>query len=44
MGTTEGAARGGFALLDSKTFEVKGLWGGEKNTVPFGYDMWYKPK
>eukprot|EP00921_Rhytidocystis_pertsovi_P012592 GHVQ01020494.1.p1 GENE.GHVQ01020494.1~~GHVQ01020494.1.p1 ORF type:complete len:376 (+),score=21.64 GHVQ01020494.1:331-1458(+) len=44
MGDAEGSAKGSFLLLDSQTFELRGLWGKENPVVqPFGYDFWYKP-
>src|SRR2546423_528803 len=38
----EGA--GGFAVLDAKTFEIKGRWenGGERPAL--NYDFWYQPR
>jgi len=41
MGNKEGAAEGGFVLLDEE-FKVKGRW--EKKGTPFGYDFWYQPR
>jgi methanethiol oxidase len=40
----EGNAAGGFAVLDAKTFALKGRWenGGER--PPFNYDFWYQPR
>jgi selenium-binding protein 1 len=44
LGDADGNAAGGFAVLDAKTFEVKGRWenGGER--PPFNYDFWYQPR
>ena len=44
LGDAEGNAPGGFAVLDAKTFEVKGRWenGGER--PPYNYDFWYQPR
>jgi selenium-binding protein 1 len=44
LGDAEGNGAGGFAVLDAKTFEVKGRWenGGER--PPFNYDFWYQPR
>jgi methanethiol oxidase len=44
LGDADGNASGGFAVLDAKTFEVKGRWenGGER--PPFNYDFWYQPR
>jgi methanethiol oxidase len=44
LGDADGNAAGGFAVLDAKTFEVKGRWenGGEHPT--FNYDFWYQPR
>jgi len=44
LGDADGNGAGGFAVLDAKTFEVKGRWenGGER--PPFNYDFWYHPR
>uniref|UniRef100_A0A7M4EMX9 Methanethiol oxidase n=1 Tax=Crocodylus porosus TaxID=8502 RepID=A0A7M4EMX9_CROPO len=44
IGEPSGNGKGGFILLDGKTFEVKGNW--EKgNKIPaLGYDFWYQPR
>jgi methanethiol oxidase len=44
LGDLEGKGAGGFAVLDARTFEVKGRWedGGER--PPFNYDFWYQPR
>ncbi len=44
VGDAEGRGAGGFAVLDARTFEVKGRWedGGEK--PPMNYDFWYQPR
>jgi selenium-binding protein 1 len=44
LGDAEGNAAGGFAVLDAKTFELKGRWenGGER--PPMNYDFWYQPR
>jgi selenium-binding protein 1 len=44
LGDAEGNGACGFAVLDAKTFEVKGRWenGGER--PPFNYDFWYQPR
>jgi selenium-binding protein 1 len=44
LGDADGNAAGGFAVLDARTFEVKGRWenGGER--PPFNYDFWYQPR
>ena len=44
LGDSDGNAAGGFAVLDAKTFDVKGRWenGGER--PPFNYDFWYQPR
>jgi methanethiol oxidase len=44
LGDADGGGAGGFAVLDARTFEVKGRWenGGEK--PPFNYDFWYLPR
>jgi selenium-binding protein 1 len=44
LGDATGGGAGGFAVLDAKTFEIKGRWenGGER--PPFNYDFWYQPR
>ncbi len=44
LGDAEGNGAGGFAVLDAKTFEVKGRWenGGEHPSLM--YDFWYQPR
>jgi selenium-binding protein 1 len=44
LGDRDGGGEGGFAVLDAKTFEVKGRWenGGEKPSL--NYDFWYQPR
>ena len=44
LGDADGNATCGFAVLDAKTFEVKGRWenGGERPAM--NYDFWYQPR
>jgi selenium-binding protein 1 len=44
LGDRDGNGAGGFAVLDARTFEVKGRWedGGER--PPLNYDFWYQPR
>ena len=44
LGDADGNATCGFAVLDSKTFDIKGRWenGGER--PPMNYDFWYQPR
>jgi len=44
LGDSDGGGGGGFAVLDAKTFEVKGRWenGGPKPSL--NYDFWYQPR
>src|SRR3954447_9986205 len=44
LGDREGAGAGGFAVLDARSFEVKGRWenGGERPAL--NYDFWYQPR
>ena len=35
---------GGFAVLDARTFEVKGRWENGGALPPFNYDFWYQPR
>ena len=39
-----GNGSGGFAVLDAKTFEVKGRWENGGGTPPLNYDFWYQPR
>jgi selenium-binding protein 1 len=40
MGDEEGKPKGGFIVLDCKSYEVVGNW--EKTPAPLGYDFWYQ--
>ncbi|MGH2751213.1 MAG: selenium-binding protein SBP56-related protein [Actinomycetota bacterium] len=44
LGDRDGNAACGFAVLDARTFEIKGRWenGGER--PPMNYDFWYQPR
>jgi selenium-binding protein 1 len=44
LGDAEGKGAGGFAVLDAKTFEVKGRWENGGEAPPFNYDFWYQPR
>jgi len=44
LGDANGAASGGFAVLDSKTFELKGRWENGGDRPPMNYDFWYQPR
>jgi selenium-binding protein 1 len=44
LGDADGNGAGGFAVLDAKTFEVKGRWENGGGTPPFNYDFWYLPR
>jgi selenium-binding protein 1 len=44
LGDAEGNGAGGFAVLDAKTFEVKGRWENGDETPRFNYDFWYQPR
>ncbi|KRX10012.1 hypothetical protein PPERSA_08415 [Pseudocohnilembus persalinus] len=43
MGGKNKEGKGGFLILDGKTFEIKGRWEKDEKTVDFGYDFWYQP-
>jgi selenium-binding protein 1 len=43
MGDDKHNNKGSFLLLDGKTFDIKGIWNGDKS-VEFGYDFWYQPR
>ncbi len=44
LGDADGNGAGGFAVLDAKTFEVKGRWENGGGTPPLNYDFWYQPR
>lgn len=44
MGDPQGAGKGGFVLLDGKTFEITGVWEKDSKPAPYGYDFWYQPR
>ncbi|CAG0912874.1 unnamed protein product [Notodromas monacha] len=43
MGDENGNGKGSFVLLDGNTFEVKGTWEKDQDSLPLGYDFWYQP-
>jgi len=44
LGDAEGNGAGGFAVVDAKTFELKGRWENGTETPRFNYDFWYQPR
>jgi selenium-binding protein 1 len=44
LGDAEGKAAGGFAVIDAKTFELKGRWENGGAVPPMNYDFWYQPR
>jgi selenium-binding protein 1 len=44
LGDAEGKSAGGFAVLDAKTFDVKGRWENGGPKPEFNYDFWYQPR
>ena len=44
LGDVDGNGAGGFAVLDAKTFELKGRWENGGATPRFNYDFWYQPR
>jgi methanethiol oxidase len=44
LGDRDGGGGGGFAVLDAKTFEVKGRWENGGETPRLNYDFWYQPR
>jgi selenium-binding protein 1 len=44
LGDADGNGAGGFAVLDAKSFELKGRWENGGETPPFNYDFWYQPR
>ncbi|XP_072020984.1 methanethiol oxidase-like [Amphiura filiformis] len=41
--TRPGEGKGGFILLDGKTFDVTGNWEAKGHDTQYGYDFWYQP-
>jgi selenium-binding protein 1 len=44
LGDADGNGSGGFAVLDARTFEVKGRWENGGQRPPMNYDFWYQPR
>ena len=44
LGDADGNGACGFAVLDAKTFEVKGRWENGGPHPPINYDFWYQPR
>ena len=44
LGDADGNGAGGFAVLDAKTFEIKGRWENGGGRPGFNYDFWYQPR
>jgi methanethiol oxidase len=44
LGDAHGNGACGFAVLDARTFEVKGRWDDGGPRPPFNYDFWYQPR
>jgi methanethiol oxidase len=44
LGDCDGGGAGGFAVLDARTFEVKGRWENGGGAPSLGYDFWYQPR
>jgi selenium-binding protein 1 len=44
LGDADGNGAGGFAVLDAKSFELKGRWENGGATPPLNYDFWYQPR
>ena len=44
LGDAEGNGAGGFAVLDARSFEVKGRWQNGAQTPALNYDFWYQPR
>ena len=44
LGDADGGGAGGFAVLDAKTFDLKGRWEDGGETPPLNYDFWYQPR
>ena len=44
LGDRDGSGAGGFAVLDARSFEVKGRWENGGGAPALGYDFWYQPR
>ena len=44
LGDADGNRTCGFAVLDAKTFELKGRWEDGGPRPPMNYDFWYQPR
>ena len=44
LGDADGNGACGFAVLDARTFEIKGRWENGGPHPPFNYDFWYQPR
>jgi selenium-binding protein 1 len=44
LGDADGNGAGGFAVIDAKTFELKGRWENGGATPSMNYDFWYQPR
>ena len=44
LGDADGNGACGFAVLDAKTFEIKGRWDDGANGARLNYDFWYQPR
>jgi selenium-binding protein 1 len=44
LGDADGNGACGFAVLDARTFEVKGRWENGRPRPRFNYDFWYQPR
>jgi methanethiol oxidase len=44
LGDADGNGACGFAVMDARTFELKGRWEDGGPRPPFNYDFWYQPR
>ena len=44
LGDADGNGACGFAVLDARTFEIKGRWDKGSNGARLNYDFWYQPR
>ncbi len=44
LGDADGNGAGGFAVIDAKTFEIKGRWENGGPRPAMNYDFWYQPR
>ncbi|XP_034280984.1 methanethiol oxidase-like [Pantherophis guttatus] len=44
LGDLYGNGKGGFAVVDVDSWELKGTWNPPGDAAPYGYDFWFQPR